>query len=356
VLTEDEIAILSTAGATAPSGGNEQPWQVIVEGERLLIRPDPDRSNNSFLDVEGYAAYFAIGAFAENVALTAPGLGLEYSEKIYAGTVTFTFTGRRDPVPQRLAESIPRRLTNRQPGDGTALTPAELDPLPAAVGPGFLVTPVSDSKQKTTIGKALGAADVLRMRNPTMFDDMVREMCWTERETEHRRDGLDLRTLELPGATIKLLSVLRRIRGLRRILPAAKLAETAELLVKNSSHICCLSTREPLTPDTMVLAGRSLQRLWLAATQAGVALHPWTVAPLLLIRLETFHGKGFTDHEQRAVASFGASLREGFELLPADRPVFVFRLSKPAAPATARSLRRPWPSFTTIQESADDQR
>jgi hypothetical protein len=355
VLTEKEIATLGSAGAMAPSGGNEQPWRVCVIGNRMLIRSDDQRSDNSFLDVDGYAADFAVGCFAENVAITAQALGLEYTEKSSDGTVEFGFTGRRNAAGHRLAESIAQRVTNRRSGDGTVLTEAELDPLVTAVEPGYTVTAVSTPDAKSLIGRALGIADVVRLRNPTMFADMVREMCWTDRETEQRRDGLDLRTLELPGSTVKLLSLLRKVRWLRHLLPASKLAETARSLVADSSHICCLSTRKPLTPGTMVDAGRSLQRLWLEATRAGISVHPWTVGPLLLARLETFQGKDLTGREQQDVGTVGTMLRQGFDLHPQDHPVFVFRLFT-SPPAKARSLRLPWQSFTTIQESADGPR
>jgi hypothetical protein len=340
MLTEDEVIALCTAGAMAPSGGNEQPWRVSVDDARLLISPDEQHSDNSFLDVAGYAAGLAIGCFAENVAITARTLGLEFSEESHDGTTRFTFTGRHAAAPHRLAESIPRRVTNRRPWDGTALTEADLKPLKAAVDTPLDLTAVSDPDAKVVIARALGTADVLRMRNPTMFADLTREMCWTDGETTARRDGLDLRTLELPAATLKLLSVLRRVPRLRTLLPARKLAETAGFLVHNTSHICCLSTREPLTRETTTAAGRSLQRLWLEATRAGLSVHPWTVGTLLLTRQEEFHGRGLTAGESHQVRTLGRDLRAGFGLRPEDRPVFVFRLFK-APPPAARSLRRP---------------
>ncbi len=363
MLTKVEIATLCAEGAKAPSGGNEQPWRVAIDGDRMVIRPDAERSGHSFLDVEGYAANFAVGCFAENVAIAAHSLGLEWTEQTAGGTVEFTFAGRRPPLLQErewwpaheLMASIARRVTNRQPWAGATVPDAALAPLLGTVDPEFRVTAVSAPEAKAVIGRAVGAADVVRMRNAAMFADMVREMCWSDGETARRRDGLDLRTLELPGATVTLLSLLRKAPGLRALLPSNKLAETARLLVARCSHICCLSTRQPLTPDSMTAAGRSLQRLWLEATRAGLSLHPWTVSTLLLMRLEVFQGKDFTDGEARHIGAAGRDLRQGFGLAPEDHPVFVFRLFTSPPPA-ARSLRRPWQSFTTIQESADEDR
>jgi nitroreductase len=47
MLTASEIAGLCEAGAMAPSGGNAQPWQVVVAGGRLRIGLDPQRSDRS---------------------------------------------------------------------------------------------------------------------------------------------------------------------------------------------------------------------------------------------------------------------------------------------------------------------
>jgi hypothetical protein len=351
VLTAEDIATLCVAGAKAPSGGNAQPWRVTVSGDQMRIGRD-EHAGDSFLDVGGVAACFAVGCFAENVRVAAASLGLEYRSVHSAGSVEFTFTDRHGASPHDLYDSVSARVTNRGPSDGTELAETEIRPLTATAQPPYALTAVSTSDGKREIERALGVADVLRMRNRTMFDDMVREICWSDRETAARREGLDVRTLELPAATLRLLSLLRTFPRLRTVLPAGKLADTARQLVATCSHICCLSTSQPLTPQSMVAAGMTMQRLWLTATRRGLAVHPWTVSTLLLARLEAFDGRGLAGRERDEVARCGRGLRAGFGLAPDDRPVFVFRLSRAAAPAS-RSLRLPWQSFTTIEESAD---
>jgi hypothetical protein len=185
------------------------------------------------------------------------------------------------------------------------------------------------------------------MRNAAMFADMVGEICWSQAETERRREGLDVRTLELPGSTARLLALLRRYPRLRTLLPAARLGDTARSLVAHCSHICCLATSTPLSPDAMVLAGMAMERLWLTATRDGLSVHPWTVSTFLLARLALFDGDGFTEAERATVAEVGAGLRDGFGLRPDEHPVFVFRLFQ-APPPAVRSLRQPWQSFTTV--------
>lgn len=345
-LTRDDIAILCAAGAMAPSGGNAQPWRVTVTGDRMRI--EPSGVHGGFLDVGGYAALIAIGAFAENIAVTARSIGLGYAMTIRDGVVHVEFAGRGPARPDELDDCIPRRVTNRRPSDGTVIEDAAIARLTGVVQDDHLaVTAVADPAGKATVTDALAVADALRMRNKAMFADMLAEMRWSADETTATRDGMDIRTLELPPSTEKLLSVLRHAPWLRVLLPRARLGDTARALVAGCSHICCLSTSAELTRDTMVTAGMALQRLWLTATRDDIAVHPWTVSTLQLIRLERFAGAGFTPRERDTTARVGAGLRAGFGL-PDDRhPLFVFRLSR-APQARARSLRLPWQSFTQV--------
>jgi hypothetical protein len=348
VLTSEEIAALCTAGAMAPSGANAQPWRVTVTGNRLVV--GPDGRPGGFLDVEGYATRFAIGCFAENVAVAARSLGLEYKTAVADGTVEFAFTGRHDAAPHELYGYLPERVTNRRTDAGPPIAEDAVRRLAGVVSEvdgAFGVAAVSAPDRRREVAAALGLADAVRMRNRAMFADMVAEICWSEREARDRREGLDIRTLELPAATAGLLAVLKRFPWLRTLLPPARLGDTARSLVANCSHICCLSTSTALTPDAMVGAGMAMERLWLTATRDGFAVHPWTVSTFLLARLEVFDGAGFSAAERARVARIGQGLRAGFGLAPEDRPVFVFRLTQ-APPPAARSLRLPWQSFTTV--------
>jgi len=350
-LSADETATLCAAGAMAPSGGNDQPWRVTVAGNTMRIGLDPRRSGKSFLDVGGYASLFAIGCFAENVGIAARSLGLGYERTADGTTVEFMFASRQAATADPLYEALPRRTTNRRLADGSQPGDEEVARLVSVVreaDAACTVTALADPDRKHAVARALGAADVVRLRNRAMFSDMTREIRWTERETAATRDGIDLRTLELPGSTRVLMGLLRRQPWLRSLVPAGPLSATARSLVAGCARICCLSVSPELDASAMVRAGMALQRLWLTATAGGLAVHPWTVSTLEVIRLERFAGAGLSARERDAVARVAGGLRTAFGIPPGDTPVFVFRLSK-AGPPSARSLRRPWESFTTVE-------
>jgi hypothetical protein len=368
VLTAEETASLCTAGAMAPSGGNVQPWRVTVTGNVLRIDLDPRRGTSSFLDVGGYASLIAIGCFAENVGIAARsrGLGQEWALRVATrgvhevsvrdATVEFTFSGREPAAAHELYEYLPRRVTARRMVDGGRPGKTETERLAAVVpevDARLRLATLSDPVPRKSLGRVLGAADVIRMRNRAMFSDTVREICWTEREALARRDGIDLRTLELPRGTEKSLLMLRRRPWLRALVPEGTLTATARSLAADCSCVCCLSTSSELDRETAIAAGMALQRLWLSATRDGLSVHPWTVSALELIRLERFAGAGFTARERRAVARLAERLRDAFGLAPTDTPVLVLRLSE-AVPPRVRALRLPWQSFTTLAAAAKE--
>jgi hypothetical protein len=357
VLTAEETASLCAAGALAPSGGNGQPWHVAVTGNVMRVGLDPHRSDSSFLDVGGYASLIAIGCFAENVGIAARSLGLAHEISVRGGTVEFTFSDRVQATMHELYEYLPRRVTARRMVPGGRPGQAEAERLAAVVpevDAQLRLTAVSDPVRRESLGRVLGDADVIRMRNRAMFSDMVREICWTEREALARRDGIDLRSLELPPGTEKFLVTMRRLPWLRVLAPSGRVSATARSLVADCACVCCLSTSSELDQETMIAAGMALQRLWLSATRAGLSVHPWTVSTLELIRLERFGGSGFTARERHAVARIAERLRDTFGLPPTDTPVFVMRVSE-AVPPRVRSLRLPWQSFTTLAATAGEE-
>src|SRR4051812_6212015 len=74
-LTENEIAALCTAGASAPSGANAQPWQVTVAGNQLLVELHPERGHGGFIDVGGDGPLVGLGGLAQRGGVHAPAIG-----------------------------------------------------------------------------------------------------------------------------------------------------------------------------------------------------------------------------------------------------------------------------------------
>lgn len=87
-------------------------------------------------------------------------------------------------------------------------------------------------------------------------------------------------------------------------------------------------------------AGRAVQRMWLAAGNLGIAIHPMTALVYFSARLVRGSGCGLTSSAISELQELRSRFATHFQLTPWATEVFLFRIG--AADGTPkRSLRRP---------------
>lgn len=347
--SRQEVAWLVRRAAMAPSGGNDQPWRFAWRsGEALRCYLDPKRSG-SFLDYECFASYLAMGAAAENIAIAATELGRSASiepfpdpgrpELVFrAGLSEPTASLPRDPLHAFIEE----RATNRRTGERKSLNDEQLGALTAAGRERAVeLQLVSAPHVLAEVGALLGAVDRFRFMCERLHTAMMSELRWSTEEALATRDGVDVATLELDPvamAGLKILANERTARFLRSLGQGARLENSARKAIDSASAVGLL-TIQGTDRRAYFQAGRALQRIWLTATQLGLAFQPMSVAPYLFLRLTRGQGEGFSEQE---VASL-SRLRDRFASLFAPREGWsqplLFRLTH-AAPPSARALRR----------------
>lgn len=359
-LTKEEIEKLCIAGSMAPSGGNSQPWLVtVINGNTFELKLDKKRSE-SFLDVGKYASFFALGCFSENLLIAAEWLGLKYEFKFlgYRGIsealVKIVFTARQN-IPRITEDSlypyIEKRVTNRQFYDGTSISGKNIQQLKKCITNSFenyKISTLALTEEKTVLAEILGRLDVIRILNDNLFQEMVHEIRWSEEEVVKSRDGLDIKTLELPQNAAKALALLKKFPSMRRVLPRSAFKDMAKPVLLGASHLCCLSVSLKLLPETMFNGGRALEKLWLEITKLGFSFQPWTIFTFFMIRVNLFKGEKFSNEEVEEIKKAESDFRKVFKLEKDDIPIFIFRLSKSKSPS-ARSLRLGWEEFTEIE-------
>lgn len=356
VLTQQEIESLCKAGGMAPSGGNVQPWSITVDQDTFTIKLDKSRSEN-FLDVGHYASYFGIGCFLENALIKAESLGLNHNltyhefNSIDDPLVTIKFEKKEKNSTQILEPFIEQRITNRHISNGIVIDEKVMSDLKQVIeeDSNYQLSAISSFDGKDWIADILGEADAIRMLNDEAYQEMMSEFRWTEDAVVHTKDGLDMKTLELPGNAEKLYQLLRDYPFLRKVLPRKALSEMARPLLVGCSHMCCLSTSGPLNPQAMLRAGQLFERLWLTTTRLGIALQPWSITPFFLIRLNYYAGEGFSLEEKKKLKNVEENLSDAFSYSPSNIPLFIFRLSYTDRKPSAHSLRRSWKEFTKIR-------
>lgn len=342
---------------TAPSGGNVQAWKVRAEPQRLSLSLDEKRSD-SFIDVERYASIFSLGSFAATLAAASKALGYHFEhyfhgyQSVNEPLAHFDFSGRGKSAVNatELLNRITERVTNRRDQSDEVIPPHALKQLHDSISasPNLRLQGLTEHAEKTVASSILGRADRIRMHHKLLHEQMFQELRWSQSEAKISGDGIDTATLELPSPALMAMRALRHYPVARYLIPKAALEGIASAPIAASAQLCCLSTRDKLSPESLYQAGWALQDLWLAATGAGLAVHPWTVLPFLMIRAELFPDTGLSPAEEAEIRSLSAQWRQLLHLQENERPLFVFRLSRGSSKPGERSLRLPWQHLTTL--------
>jgi molybdopterin/thiamine biosynthesis adenylyltransferase/nitroreductase len=350
---DEVLAALLDAAVRAPSGANEQPWRWVRANADLWLLPNR-RFGDSLLNYRDSATYSALGAAAENLVLRAHELGLRVQVEAPSATqrvpmCRFKFFPQgsaldtlEPPTWDALAPFLTARHTNRRRVGGAPIPGEQLEELAAlaATVPGLELRFVSNRAAVSEVAQVAARADRIRMLNPAGHRDLVREICWTKEEAERRRDGIDLRTLDLTTAEDAGLRMLR-FPGVPELLRKWKAGQGLEKLTHSalvaSSAVGLLTVARDSIRERF-LAGRALERVWLAATRLGLSLQPHT-APIFLFARALGAGSSEFDAETIGeLLALQARLRGVFEARGAE--VFLFRLFASSKPL-ARSLRLP---------------
>ncbi len=351
-LTEKEIEVICKSAISAPSGGNVQPWIIELHPNFMYIKLDPIRSV-SFLDVERVASILSLGCFLENILITSEYLGIKTKVNIFdvnnvaEPAARIEFTSKVKPKVDNLYKYILKRCTNRKIANGQLIEKKilqELNSLAKEKDTSFSLLSFFKYEEKKTIAEILGKADVIRNIHEESFKQMMEEFRWTEAEVKGTRDGIDIETLELPKFASRGLLLLKNFPHMRKVVPKKTFEDIAKPLLEESSHICSLNMSGEFNNKKMLLIGQALEKIWLTMTKYNLALQPWTIITLYMIRLNLFKGKGFSSEEQKEIGKLQKELRKALNLADDQIPIFIFRLSE-SDPPTARSLRRDWKEF-----------
>ncbi|MEN9561325.1 MAG: hypothetical protein RIQ56_598, partial [Candidatus Parcubacteria bacterium] len=328
-----------SAATQAPSGENCQPWHFVVKGSIIEQWNLPERDQSPY----GWgqrASYMANGAALENLVLMAAELGYEASVRYFpnepelVAEISLSKTGpARDP----LAGAIFDRVTNRKAYTPYSLSKDEIGSLNAAVMPGTLQL-TTDPIGITRLAKSGSANEEVMLSNDSLHNFFFSHLNWTKREDEEKKVGFYIETLELPPPAKIAFKFIRRrsiIRMLRKVGFHKIVGEQNANIYGMSSGIGAIAG-EGGDPIHFVRSGRNLQRVWLAATRAGLSFQPLTGIIFLKLGLDRSDTVTFSDTERKTIEDAYSTI---VSIFGSDRPVhFMFRIGK-SEPPTAQATR-----------------
>lgn len=349
-LSVDEATTLVEMACTAPSGGNIQPWRWTYHHQALLLFNAFDL-NHTFLGSDNLPSYVAIGAALENVVLQAGRMGLEARYELFpvkeipdlAAVISFFKTN--NPLPTLyLAEGIGERLTNRKLGERKNIDSKILEKLvkTAREGGQTDLRFFTGEEELNAIAELLGELERIRLLEKMGHRDFVEEIRWTREENDKKRDGVDLRTLDLTN-TEKVGMQMSRDEKVIELLNKWNGGGAFKKLTRKSIEAAGavgILTMQGESLSDYVTSGMAVQRVWLESTLSGIAFQPVSASVFTYARLVRSQGKGLSEGAIKRLWELRPTYEKTF-MIPKDSiEIFIFRLSIADQPEV-KSLRKP---------------
>ncbi|MEV6768357.1 Rv1355c family protein [Nocardia sp. NPDC051030] len=367
-LDEDMRAILESA-MLSPSGGNSQEWRFLVCGRVIDVAHAPERTaSHPLMDSRGNAHRVVMGVVTESIVVAARargfGVRVEYdpdgpSSEVYTRVTLEPGGCEPDATELALADALDKRFAQRSRDTGRPLTEAEQAALTRVVQDlGATLWLSGDPVVKREYGEGVAVGNRLRMLVDRMHTEAFDEFYFRADHPE-RLDGVPVENLDLTFPERTALRLLRRPR-VARFLHERKegdaLLQFSRDWAENASLVGAITCASESRRD-VVEAGRAFQRLWLAATAAGIGIHPTTALLCESELLLTPDADVFDPAERAEIGTRMQGLRT--VLLGGSQALIgvVFRVvAGVTEPATAPSPRRPlgW-HVTVLPELAESE-
>jgi nitroreductase len=332
----------------APSGDNCQPWRFIVKDNQIDIFNVPERDNSLF-NYRQRASLVAHGALIENIMIASSATG--YSAKLRSfpdrtnpGHIATVELEKSDVRDEPLYPFISLRSTNRKPYRDTPLTDEQRTILLNASRhlSGGEIRLLEDRDKKAIIAEAVGINDRLVFENPYLHRFLFEHIRWSKEEASKTRDGLDIRTLELPMPQVigfRLLKNWSIVQTLNKFgLSRFAVAKQAERLCLSSSASGIVIVGGSAEEDFLA-GGRLVQRVWLEAMRLGLSFQPMTGITFLIQKVLAGSTDGLSTRHTGLINDAHDRIRAAFKLKD-ETVVMLFRVGR-SDPPSARSLRLP---------------
>jgi molybdopterin/thiamine biosynthesis adenylyltransferase len=333
------------AAVRAPSGGNCQPWRIVMDDTSIQISLSAEES--ATMDVGFRASAVALGAATFNMRVAAAAHSVSSSVSFDEGATHTALRGTMvwgrgdDPGLAKLYQPMLLRQTNRHRGTAAVVEPATADLLEAVTASeGARVHLVTDREKIAAISDILARADRIRYLTPRLHADMISELRWPADPSPET--GIDVRSLELDAGELAALELVRRpdvMVELARWDAGEMLGNITRERVAASSAIALIVVDGPALTD-YARGGAALEALWINAEQCGFGVQP--VSPVFL------YAHNDTDMQilSPAYAEQLHSLQQAFRALlgisAGEYEVLLLRLidgPPPSVPSRRRDLR-----------------
>jgi nitroreductase len=260
---EEKLTFLLRYAILAPSSYNTQPWNFNISGNEIDIFADKS-GWLQVADSDYRELYLSLGCCLENLRVSADHFGYNCSVTYFPGSKDLVARvvlqpGASPTLDPRLFSAIPSRLTNRNLYEGRAITDADLITLRSnGMDKDIQTSLVADSTTKKKFLDLIVRADQIQYSDANFKSELGH---WLS-QGSMGPTGIQ--------AKIDQMNVVFLDTG------PDKIRLDSELI--NSTPYLGFISSNGNDSKSQVMAGETLERLWLAATALGVSLHPMSQA------------------------------------------------------------------------------
>lgn len=335
------VEALVEAAIAAPTGGNAQPWKWKYH-EGILYLFANHEYHTKLVDFNNTASFIGYGAATENLVLKAHEMGYEVLVQMLTGEnedliSAFRFYNAEaadklvEPhVVDQLSGSIFKRQANRLLVERELIGTERLNKLVTAAQTvdGAKLHLLDKEQEIADIGDVIARADRLRILHEGGHLDFMAEMVWTDEEAKRIKKGVDINTLDLTASEkigFKMLQDYRVIQQLNSWKGGKGLEKVSYKSALNASAIG-LITMPSYSMKNFFDGGRAVERVWLTATDEGIAFQPLSISTFLFNRLRYEGDKMFTKDMAAELAEMRRKAEQLFSLDKERIDILMFRV------------------------------
>lgn len=343
----------------ASSPGNSQKWKWYYKNGNLLLLIDKSEEKG-FADNFSFGTLIGFGCALENLRLSAAKNNLNVNVKFpnseilpqLASIITFSPNKSISNTDLKLYQQINKRCCNRINVPYKALSNENVYALNNLELPSTIQFDLILDRDKIgKIGTLVCKGDRIRMTNLYGHKDFFsHEVRWTRKESESKRDGLDITLFDLNEVDktgLKLSKDARAIEFLNEIGGGKGFERISAKNFDGASALGVISI-ENYDRQQLIEAGIAIERLWLHASELKLGIQPYTVLQMLFSRLHEDSLNYISNSEKEQIIAIKEEFEEILPSIKFKKSVFLFRITM-GAPDVEFSFRKPVSEKTVIR-------
>ncbi len=306
IISEQDLEKIIDAAIAAPSAGNNQPWKWVFSKGILFLFHDKYKSW-SWGDYYEMGAHMALGASLENVHLQALALDLKDDITLFPIKeesrliATIHFTRTEIPIDKdtlKLAENLYRRKTNRKIGQRHNLNIEFYNYLINTIkgSNDINLYYTEDESELEELADIISECDKIRLLNELGHEEFYHEIRWTKDEAQLRGDGIELQAVDISMSEVAGFKIAKDWKAVELLSKWNQGNAFKKLSLKSvrSASAIIIFTITDFNHSQLIDVGRAVQKVWIAANEMEVSVHPMLSPAFFFNRLTNGKGEGLS--------------------------------------------------------------